>query len=164
MTKEQELFLKQAKSAYSVYRLLNEDKSLHHCHALHYLQMATELLGKAHAWRRGPVEKSHKAIVGFLRSLSSNSKAQKRLGYEGQNENWAHTIRKVLPMAEALQQMAPRLAGDGPNPEYPWPPRAPATAPVEYDFPIWKELTETAYGRVLLALVRNLFDSADEYM
>ena len=34
MKEEQRLFLVQAKSAYVVYRLLNADKSLHHCHAL----------------------------------------------------------------------------------------------------------------------------------
>jgi len=164
MKEEQRLFLVQAKSAYHVYGLLNADGSAHHCHALHYLQMATELLGKASAWKHGPTGKSHKALVSFLRSLSSNSKAQKQLGYDGQNENWTHTIRKITPIAESLQKMAPALANDGPNPEYPWPTNAPTTAPVEFSFPIWEELTETSYGRSLLTLFRDLFDVAEEYM
>src|SRR5580658_9488306 len=113
MREEQRLFLVQAKSAYAVYRLLNADKSLHHCHTLHYLQMATELLGKANAWKSGPIGKSHKALVSFLGSLSSNTKAQKQLGYEGQNENWTNTIRKIKRVAESLQKMAPALANDG---------------------------------------------------
>jgi hypothetical protein len=165
MKEEQRLFLVQAKSAYAVYRLLNADKSLHHCHALHYLQMATELFGKANAWKRGPIKKiSHKALVSFLRALSTNTKAQKQLGYEGQNENWTHTIRKITPLAESLQKMAPTLAVDGPNPEYPWPKHAPTTTPVEYQFPIWEELTGTSYGRALISLIHNLFLAAEEYM
>src|SRR5262249_2626178 len=129
-----------------------------------YLQMATELLAKASAWRSGPVGKSHKALVSFLRSLSSNTKAQRQLGYEGQNENWTHTIRKITPIAESLQKLAPALANDGPNPEYPWPPDAPTTSPVEHTFPIWEELTETSYGRTLITLVHHLFAAAEEYM
>lgn len=164
MKEEQRLFLVQATSAYKVYRLLNADKSLHHCHALHYLQMATELLGKANAWKSGPVRRSHKALVSFLRSLSSNTKAQKQLGYEGQNENWAHTIRKITPLAENLQKLAPALANDGPNPEYPWPTAAPTKTPVEYAFPIWEELTDTSYGRTLLSFIQYLFAMAEEYM
>ncbi len=164
MKEEQRLYLVQAKSAYTVYRLLNADNSLHHCHALHYLQMATELLGKASAWKNGPTRKSHKALVSFLRSLSANTKAQRQLGYEGQNENWTHTIRKITPIAESLQKMAPALANDGPNPEYPWPSDAPTATPVEYAFPIWEELTETSYGRMLISLVHYLFGAAEEYM
>src|SRR4051794_33681420 len=126
--------------------------------------MATELLGKANAWKNGPVGKSHKALVSFLRSLSSNTKAQRRLRFEGQNQNWTNTIRKLTPIAESLQKMAPALANDGPNPEYPWPPDAPTHAPVEYAFPIWSELTETSYGRMLISLIHYLFDVAEEYM
>jgi hypothetical protein len=164
MKEEQRLFLVQARSAYAVYRLLNADQSLHHCHAVHFLQMATELLGKASAWKSGPTRRSHKAFVSFLRSLSSNTKAQKQLGYEGQNENWKHTIRKIIPIAESLQNMAPALASDGPNPEYPWPTNSPTATPVEYVFPIWEELTETSYGRMLLSFVDHLFAFAEEYM
>jgi hypothetical protein len=164
MKEEQRLFLVQAKSAYAVYKLLNADKSLHHCHALHYLQMATELLSKANAWKSGPIGKSHRALVSFLKGLSSNTKAQKQLGYEGQNQNWTHTIRKITPIAESLQEMAPALANDGPNPEYPWPTDAPTATPVEYTFPIWEELTETSYGRTLISLIHHLFAVAEEYM
>lgn len=164
MHEEQRLFLVQAKSAYAVFRLLNADKTLPHCHALHYLQMATELLGKANAWKNGPIKKSHKALVPFLHSLSSNTKAQNQLGKDGRSENWTHTLRKIKPLAESLQKMAPDLAKDGPNPEYPWPPDAPTATPVEYAFPIWAELTETSYGRMLISLIHKLFDRAEEYM
>ena len=164
MTEEQRLFLVQAKADFVVFTLLKENQKLPRCHALHYLQMATELLGKASSWKDGPVAKSHKALVRFLRGLVSNKQAQRQLGYLGQNQNWIQTIRKLTPLAESIQQLAPALANDGPNAEYPWPPDAPTKTPVEFDFPIWKELTDTVLGKELLKLLKNLFENAEEYM
>ncbi len=60
--------------------------------------------------------------------------------------------------------MAPALANDGPNPEYPWPTDAPTATPVEFAFPIWEELTETSHGRTLISFIHYLFDRAEEYM
>ena len=165
MNEAQKLWWEQAKSDHAVFDYLRGLPWIHECHALHYLQMATELLGKANAWKVGPIgKKSHKALVSFLRSLASNRKAQKQLGYEGQNEHWAHTIRKITPLAESLQKLAPALANDGPNPEYPWPTDSPTAAPAEYTFPIWEELSKTSYGRTLISLVHHLFAGAEEYM
>src|SRR5205085_6295161 len=134
------------------------------CHALHYLQMATELLGKARAWKHGHPGTTHRAFVGFLRSLSTNRQAQKQLGYEGQNESWVHLIRKSIPLAEGVEELAPALCDDGPNPEYPWPKDAPQVAPVEYLFDIWRELQETAAGRQFLSLVGRLFAVAEAFL
>lgn len=164
MKEEQRLFLVQAKSAYSVYKYLRSEKTLHHCHALHYLQMATELLGKASKWKDGPVEKSHKAFVPFLQSLSSNTKARRQLGFDRQNENWKHTIRKLTSIASDLEIMVPTLAGEGPNAEYPWPSMAPTIAPAEHNFPIWNKLVKEADGRSLISWIDTLFSTAEEYM
>src|SRR5438128_2189537 len=127
MTEFQRLFLLQARTDFAVFELLRKQPDLPACHALHYLQMATELLGKAHAWKHGQPNKTHRAFARFLRSLSTNRQAQKQLGYEGQNENWRHTIRKSVPLAESIEDLAPSLSRDGPNPEYPWPDVAPQT-------------------------------------
>ena len=43
-------FLAQARSDWNVYRLLSESREPS-CHALHYLQMATEKLAKAYRMR-----------------------------------------------------------------------------------------------------------------
>jgi hypothetical protein len=126
--------------------------------------MAAELLGKAHAWKRGPTKKTHRAIVGFLRSLSTNRSAQKQLGFERQNQNWEHLIRKCIPLAERVEDLAPILAKNGPNPEYPWPPDAPQATPAEHTFEIWLELQETAAGRQFLSIVRRLFVAADAFL
>ena len=164
MTEVQRLFLVQAGSVFDVFKLLNAERTVHPCHALHYLQMATELLGKAGAWRNPPVGKSHKALVPFLRNLTTNSKAQNSMGHRGQNSNWTNKIRKIIAIAEQLQKLAPALAGEGPNVEYPWPPAAPTTAPVEFAFPISADLSDTSDGRAMLAFLQRLFDAAEEYI
>jgi len=125
--------------------------------------MATELLGKASAAKFSEVKPSHKALVAFLRSLATNTSAQVQLGYTGRNENWEHTIRKSIPLATELQKLAPALANNGPNAEYPWPTVLPTTAPTEFVFPIWNQFQETA-GRTFLALLRKLFSVAHEYL
>ncbi len=164
MTEIQRLFLVQSRSAFDVFRLLRQQLNLPACHALHYLQMATELLGKAHASKHGPPEKTHRAFVGFLRSLSTNRKAQKQLGFEGLNECWGNLIRKSVPLAERIQGLAPTLAKDAPNPEYPWPANNPQEAPAEYEFEIWQELQETPAGRQSIKLITNLFATAETYL
>jgi hypothetical protein len=161
MTEHQRLFLLQARTDFAVFEMLRGRRELPACHAIHYLQMATELLGKAEAWKHGPQGKSHRAFARFLRSLSTNRHAQKQLGYEGRNENWRHMIRKSIPLAEGIEDLAPRLAGDGPNPEYPWPPGDPQIAPAEHSFGIWEELQATASGRHFITLTRRLFAAAD---
>ncbi len=166
MTEFQRLFLVQARTDLAVFELLRKQDDLPSCHALHYLQMATEMLGKAHAWKHGPPPKlrTHHAFVSFLRSLSTNRKAQKQLGFEGQNESWKYVIKKSVGLAQRIENMAPALAGDSPNPEYPWPPAAPQAAPAEHRFDIWEELQETAPGRQFLHLTKHLFDAADAYL
>jgi hypothetical protein len=164
MTEHQRLFLIQAQSNFAVFSLLRKADAIPRSQALHYLQMATELLGKAYAWRNGKPKQTHRSFVSFLKRLSTDRTAQKQLGYEGQNESWTHLLRKSRPLAESIEDLAPALAGEGPNPEYPWPPDSPTTAPIEYAFPIWAESTETAHGRQFLALITNLFASAQAYL
>ena len=53
MTEHQRLFLVQAKTDYSVFNLRRKQPELPDCHLLHYMQMATELFGKAWAWKHG---------------------------------------------------------------------------------------------------------------
>ena len=166
MTEFQRLFLVQARSDLVVFDRLGTEPGLPACHALHYLQMATELLGKAHAYRDGPPGKlSHRAFVNFLRSLRTNRRAQAQIGYSGRNENWVHLIRKSIPLAERIEDLAPSLADEKnlPNPEYPWPRDEPKIAPVEHEFDIWNDL-KTVDGRRFLDLLRQLFAIAEAYL
>jgi hypothetical protein len=164
VTEHQRLFLVQARTDYLVFDLLRKQPTLPACHSLHYLQMATELFGKAWDWKNGPVKTSHRALVRFLRSLTTVNKAQHQLGYEGKNENWKHRIRKSISIAERVENLAPALALDGPNPEYPWPRADPVEAPAEHTFDIWQDLQETAEGRQFLELLGSLFAKAEMFL
>ena len=134
MNKPQRLFLAQARSDFAVFELLRKQATLPECHALHSLQMTTEMLGKAHAWGSGPNPQTHRAIVRFPRSLSTNQMPQQQLGSVGKNDAWSSLIRSSIPLAERIEDLAPALAQEGPNPEYPWPRANPHTAPAEHPF------------------------------
>jgi len=164
MNEHQRLFLVQARTDFAAFELFRKQTDFPACHALHYLQMATEKFGKAHAWKHGKTGKTHHAFVSFLRSLATNRQAQKQLGQGGKTENWQHTIRKSVSFADAIEKLAPALAGEGPNPEYPWPPTDPNTSPAEHTFPIWQELTDTAAGRRFLTLLKRLFAVAEAFL
>jgi len=163
MTECQRLFLVQARSNLKVFNLLRDAEGLPACHAIHYLQMATEMLGKAYFWKDGPRPNTHRAIVAFLRSLFANRRAQSRLGFEGRNANWQRFVVAAAALAEEIENLAPALTPDGPNPEYPWPMQQPTTAPAEHDFAIWRTLN-TASGRKFLYFVGNLFEIAEQLL
>ncbi len=160
----QRLFLVQARTDLVVFKLLAENDKLPACHALHYLQMATELFGKAHAWRNGPNFHTHRAFVGFLRSLTSNRQAQREAGYESRTAQWEQLIRSFGPIAQRVEDLAPALAQDGPNPEYPWPRANPDSTPAEHAFDLWTELMETSRGRQFLKVLGELFASAETHL
>ena len=164
MTEHQRLFLVQAKTDYAVFNLLRERRELPHCHLLHYLQMATELFGKAWAWRTGKCPRKHRAFVSFLLSLSTNRQAQQQLGYEGKNESWRHLIRKSTSLAERIESLAPSLTPNGPNPEYPWPWQDPVESPAEHRFAVWQDLQQSVDGRQFRNLLSNLFDTAESFL
>ncbi len=164
MNPQQRMFLAQARSDFAVFELLRKEPTLPKCHSLHYLQMTTEMLGKAYAWKNGPMPGTHRALVRFLRSLSTNRMAQQQLGYDGRNEAWAARIRSSIPLAERIEDLAPAIAQDGPNPEYPWPRALPQIIPAEHPFEVWSELRDTTKGRQFLDLLADLFAVADAYL
>lgn len=158
MTEIQALWWKQASSDMKVYAHLRRH-DFAPCHALHYLQMASEKLAKAYwSGRRGNTAFSHAAFVSFLQSLYHLSRTTKekvagQLGFRFTNhlESW---IDSNLPLAYELEKMAPALAGEnGPNPEYPWPKSDPAHCPVEYVFPLWDRLIHKPSGRQFLVVL-----------
>jgi hypothetical protein len=125
--------------------------------------MATEKLGKAHLWKHGRPKQSHQAFVSFLLGLKTDRKAQRRLDYEGQNENWMQTLRKCESLADRIESLAPALSAGGPNPEYPWPEDAPKVAPAQHTFAIWQELNNPV-GLSFLSFLSRLFGKAHEFL
>ncbi|MDY0168431.1 MAG: hypothetical protein RBS80_17915 [Thermoguttaceae bacterium] len=71
-------------------------------------------------------------------------------------------IRTVLPIAYDLERLAPDLANNGPNPEYPWPHAQPTCAPVSHNFDVWVSLT-TGQGRDLMRVIRIAVERFPEY-
>jgi hypothetical protein len=167
MNSFQELWWKQAKSDHDLLIRLRE-LGASPCHQLHYLQMTTEKLGKGYFWRSGvPPLKSHASFVQCLRAFSQvRGSERSRLANAFQFRRHADLrswIRSALPLAYRLERLAPALAGDGPNPEYPWPPDIPTKAPVDFEFDVWNELVETGNGRRLLRIVELAIDRFPQY-
>lgn len=72
-------------------------------------------------------------------------------------------MRNVLILAYALQNLAPSEAGNGPNPEYPWPHEAPTDCPSRHTFALWNQLTNSGQGRKLMEIVERAIARFDEY-
>ena len=82
--------------------------------------------------------------------------------------SWFRFVAVVPPrainfLAYELQSLAPSLAQDGPNPEYPWPQIAPQFAPVSFEFDLWTKLTNSGRGRQLMQVIRRAVDRFPSY-
>lgn len=118
-----EAFLRQARSDFSNFWLLNSlDAS--YAHQLHYLQMTTEKLGKALLIPVSSDEApalSHRAFVTSLQQMPGQPGRRFQLRYGGKSAMLKARVRKILPLAKMIEDLAPALAGVArPNPEYPW--------------------------------------------
>ena len=159
MNEKQRLYLVQARSDWAVYNLL---KSQPICHRLHYLQMCTEKLAKAFFWRSASAGNlHHAAFVKFLRALKTQSKVATELNY-GTSRNFGEWIHEILDLAYELERLAPQLAGNGPNPEYPWPRNDPEHSPVEHHFQAWGHL-ESRKGRHLQYLIEAVLKHFEQW-
>jgi hypothetical protein len=159
MNASQTLWWEQAESDLKVLLLLRGNAA-DPCHQLHYLQMVTEKLAKAYFWRTGnPPAKKHAGFTQFMKALGSihqSHQAQAHLAasLEFKNFNVLQTwIRSVMPMAYDLERLAPTLAQDGPNPEYPWPHHAPVECPARHQFTLWGQLAGSGQGRRFLHVI-----------
>ncbi len=159
MNEQQRLWLVQAKSDYRMFTELRHGPGPT-CHVLHYLQMSAEKLAKAYFWGSGNPRRSHAVLLKFCRAIKSNDRLRMALEYE-QRDAWKAMIDGISQVAFAVERLAPDLAGDGPNPEYPWPPVLPAEAPVEFTFPIWRGPGADAPMRKFLYFLDRLFMRSD---
>lgn len=166
MNSYQELWWQQAQSDHSVFVLLRRQGAAQ-CHSLHYLQMVTEKIAKAYFWRSGsPPPRSHAGFVQFLRFLghvrqSDRDRIAKLFSFNRflDFQNW---LRNALPIAYELERLAPDLANDGPNPEYPWPHWQPELSPAFYDLPVWRSLG-SGQGRDLMRVLQIAIERFPEY-
>lgn len=163
----QRLWWQQATSDYEVLLLLRKQSSPA-CHQLHYLQMVTEKLSKAYFWRSGKSPGSTHAIFrAFLKALNDRSSRDreniaKLLGFAGAS-GYRAWLRQVGGLVLEVEQLAPALSQDGPNPEYPWPLMAPREAPANHDFTVWRNLVGSRSGRQLLTVIDRALIRFPEY-
>ena len=120
--------------------------------------MVTEKLSKAYFWRTGkPPSKNHAGFVQFLRSLLGiEFKRREQVASQltfGSFQHLRSWIPNGLQWAYAIESLAPSLARDGPNPEYPWPRADPTDCPANFAFPLWKRLTATGNGRQFVSFI-----------
>lgn len=169
MNDAQRLWWRQAQSDHALFVELRGPKvGAHECHLLHYLQMATEKLSKAYLWRSGHAPpKSHTGFVRFLRALLDRSPTELdhialTLGFKHRKDLDAW-VRNIQPLAYALQNIAPAEAGNGENPEYPWPHEAPTHCPADHSFPLWDSLCHTGRGRKLLDFISKAIERFDRF-
>lgn len=123
----------QAGSDYRILQLLIAQNAPF-CHRLHYLQMATEKLAKGFSTPPGGPQppKVHRDFVSFLRLVPASR--QLRLACHcGPGQIDAY-VASLLPLARLIEDLAPALANDGPNPEYPWHTAQGVVAPARYPF------------------------------
>lgn len=137
------------------------------CHSLHYLQMVTEKIAKAYFWRSGSAPpQSHASFVRFLRFLGQIRQEDRdriaNLFTFNRFSDFQSWIRATLPIAYQLERLAPALANDGPNSEYPWPHAKPQFAPANHMFAIWPSLT-SGQGRDLMRIIRIAVERFPEY-
>ena len=130
--------------------------------------MATEKLGKAYFWRSGTSPKrTHAVFVKFLQRLGTAPKSERdhianvfSFGRFREFQSW---VTNALPLAYDLERLAPDLAGDGPNPEYPWPTDEPQYVPAEFDFGVWNQLKNTGKGRQFIHLIQAAVERFPDY-
>ena len=177
MTQE-EAFLRQARSDYSVFeRLRAEDRSaVPECHVLHYYQMATEKLAKALLARSAqPVGRKHVAFTRVAAVLEGRDDVLKAIGCPEPRE-MGRFLARAEPMFRQVEGLSPKVAGDaaqasglqheqGRNVEYPWWELHPSTgqewvAPADHTFHAFQTITvRSGDGLRMQTLVRRLLDN-----
>ncbi|SIO43216.1 hypothetical protein SAMN05444166_4673 [Singulisphaera sp. GP187] len=161
MNEQQRLYLIQARSDRAVLQLL-DSHSLPACHQLLYLQMLTEKLAKAYFWRNPGVKVlGHAAFVRFIRSIATNRRIAEGIGFRDL-VSFGEWIADISDLAYELERLAPALAADGPNTEYPWPRASPTKAPAEYPFAISMRL-KSRNGFTLLKMLDVILENFEDW-
>jgi hypothetical protein len=169
MNQAQRLWWAQAKSDHEAFVCLRR-AGVQECHLLHYLQMATEKIGKAYLWRSGKAPpRSHVGLMRFLQALLSRGHERAEIqriaevfGYKRASQ-MAAWVKEVSGLAHQLQILAPDLANDGPNPEDPWPQANPTACPALHSFELWATLRDSEPGRRLLKFIQRAIDQFEKY-
>lgn len=158
-------YLEQARSDWDTYKVITKNTCAT-CQELHYLQMTAEKLGKAvlltvNSNSLDRVKKSHKTFTSFLRVAARNPRLRKEAQMNARQLQ--ESIKEMLPVAYEIERLAPSLANDGPNAEYPWKnPTGQVIAPAACTFSVTKELRGVK-GRKLLKLIAIILEGFESF-
>lgn len=160
-----EAFALQSLSDLEVLELLRASE-LPDSHQLHYWQMVAEKVGKAiriTANQSGGAAYSHASIVKALRLVRMHPNSADVLGFSSRASLHELIDVKCLPLASDIENLAPAIIKDGPNPEYPWSLSGSASwmAPCRHSFPVMKVL-RGHYGAQLLHLLKRLLERREQ--
>jgi hypothetical protein len=114
-------YLTQAWSDFQIFREMNSSR-YPNCHALHYLQMATEKIAKGFMSKRSlepPRKLTHYSLVNFLKASKSQPDWREKLGYGHNFLAYGSYIDSLLPIAGQIEKLVPEGV-DRINTEYPW--------------------------------------------
>lgn len=167
MNPAQELWRRQANADWDAFEILRRNGAAT-CHQLHYLQMASEKIAKAYLLKASGLKRSHAGLGKLLRFVAQTADGATRhkiatvFGFK-RVDDFDRWVRIARPLADELERLAPALANDGPNPEYPWPHDSPMEAPVSYVFPVWNRLIASE-GRRLIHFVEIAVRRFAEYV
>jgi hypothetical protein len=148
---------RQASSDWALFTELLARADVPACHALHFLQMATEKLAKAYRFRdtttgEEALRTKHVGFQQFLNTflLSPSMRAE----FRGRHAQLASIRRGLAPIAQAVERLAPAVAREGSpgNAEYPWELGDRVVAPVDHAFDEVR-LLRGAHGRAFLNVV-----------
>ena len=157
-------FAAQGRSDWDVYKYLSAlaKPSFPQCHALHYLQMATEKIAKAYRVRdtAADVDELVKHHAGFVEFINQFFRSETiRAEYRGQDAALETLQRNATTLAREIQRLAPaadRLASPE-NAEYPWERDDAILIPCAFAFPNLTMLRQ-ASGRAVMNLVERAFN------
>ncbi len=160
----QVLWLEQCRNDFLIYERFRQSGD-NPCQVLHYLQMATEKLAKAYFWRSGkaPSRQTHIGFSRLFRALADNQRAFEALGFKRLDDYQEWCRQTANQLSYQVERLAPALAQDGPNPEYPWPSAKPKESPVSYDFKLWREFKERPAARQFLRYTKKAINDFELY-
>ncbi len=155
-----EAFIAQARSDWTVHRLLAGRADVHVCHGLHYLQMACEKLAKAYRLRdtQSSVDElvsTHNGFEKFVGSFFLTLKDE----YRGKDAQLRELTSRARTLAREIEKLAPAIdrVTFPENAEYPWERDAHVIAPCRHAFPSL-ELLRKAGGGTFLKLIKRALD------
>ena len=130
----------QACSDWVLFRMLLQRSDVPRCHSLHYLQMATEKLSKAHRFRDPAVNEATLTTshLGFSRYLNAFLRSDLlRDQYSGRTAQLERLQRDCNRLARAVERLAPAVdrSGHPGNAEYPWADGDAVLVPTTWSFP-----------------------------